>query len=52
MLKMHRQSAGLGDPPKEYTNNPNESANARIKQKVDFKKSELNIFCNQMKELT
>ena len=23
MLKSHRQSAGLGDPPKEYTNNPN-----------------------------
>ena len=31
--------------------NANESANARIKAKVDYQKSELNIFCKQMKEL-
>ena len=45
MLKVHRQDAGLGDPPSDN------AANTRIKKKVDFKKSELNIFCNQMKEL-
>lgn len=34
-----------------YTNNANESANAKIKAKVDHKKSDLNIFCNEMKNL-
>ena len=42
---------GLGRIPSEYTNNANESANVRIKAKVDYKKSELNVFCIQMKEL-
>ena len=44
MLKPLRKSAGLGDPPVPFTNNPNESANARIKEKVDYKKLELNVF--------
>ena len=35
MLKPLRQAAGLGQIPAEYTNNPNESTNARIKEKVD-----------------
>ena len=51
MLKPLRSAVGLGDIPAEYTNNPNESANARIKAKVDYKKSELNAFCHEMKEL-
>lgn len=33
MLKPQRVKAGLGDPPAVYTNNANESANARIKAK-------------------
>jgi len=48
MLKPLCSAAGLGV---EYTNNPNESANVRIKVKVDFKKSELHVFCREMKEL-
>ena len=34
-----------------YTNNPNGFVNARIKVKVDYKKSKLNAFCKKMKEL-
>ena len=51
MLKPLRSAVGLGVIPVEYTNNPNESANARIKAKVDYKKSGLHVFCQEMKEL-
>ena len=51
MLRPLREAVGLGRIPNEYTNNANESANARIKAKVDYKKSELTVFCKQMKEL-
>ena len=51
MLKPIRQAVGLEKIPVEFTNNPNESANACIKSKVDYKKSELNVFCAEMKEL-
>jgi len=43
ILKPLCQAVGLGQIPTEYTNTPNESTNAQIKEKVDFKKSEL--FC-------
>ena len=33
MLRPLRQKAGLGNPPMPYTNNANESANAKIKEK-------------------
>lgn len=32
--------AGLGNPPKYYTTNSNESLNNLLKTKVDFKQSE------------
>ena len=51
MLKPLRIKAGLGDPPMAYTNNANESANAKIKAKVNYKKSDLHMFCNEMKSL-
>ena len=51
MLKPERIKAGLGDPPAVYTNNANESANARIKAKVNYQKSDLKVFCNEMKSL-
>ena len=51
MLKPIRVKMGLGNPPKEFNNNENESANARIKEKANYKRSELNIFCGKMKEL-
>ena len=50
MLKGLREKVGLDSPPVEFTNNPNESVNARIKEKVEYKKSELNVFCQKMKE--
>ena len=40
MLKGLREKVGLGSPPVQFTNNPNESVNAWIKEKVDYKKSE------------
>ena len=51
MLKPLRKRIGLGDPPVPYTNNANESENAKIKSKVNYKKSELSVFCQKMKEL-
>ena len=50
-LRPLQEAVGLGRIPNEYANNANELANARIKANVDYKKSELNIFCKQMKEL-
>ena len=40
ILKGLREKVGLGSPPVQFTNNPNESVNAWIKEKVDYKKSE------------
>ena len=51
MLKLIRVKMGLGDPPREFINNPKESTNARIKEKVDYQRSELHVFCTKMKEL-
>ena len=51
MLKPLCVAVRMGEIPAEYTNNPNESANAWIKEKVDYKKSELSMFCQKMKEL-
>ena len=51
MLKGLREKVGLGSPPVEFANNPNESVNARIKEKVEYKKLELKVFCQKMKEL-
>ena len=51
MLKPVRVFAKLGNPPITYTNNANESANARLKEKVNNKKSELKVFCSKMREL-
>ena len=51
MLKPVRVQAGLGDPPTQYTTNDNESINSRVKDKVDYKASELHIFCQKFEEL-
>lgn len=40
-----------GNPPGQYTTNPNESINSRVKYKVDYKVSELHIFCEKFEEL-
>jgi hypothetical protein len=51
MLKEVRIRAGLGDPPTTYTTNANESVNSLLKAKVDYKASELHIFCQKLEEL-
>ena len=50
MLKPVRIRAGLGDPPLPYYNNANESINSHVKDKVDYKASELHIFCEKLEE--
>jgi len=37
ILKSWCQAVGLGQIPAEYTNDPNDSTNAWIKEKVDYK---------------
>ena len=51
LLTLLSSAIGLGDIPAEYTNNPNESTNAQIKANVDYKKFEVNVFCQEMKKL-
>lgn len=51
MLHPVREECGLGNPPEIFTTNPSESMNAILKCKVDFKKSELPVFVEKMKEV-
>ena len=51
MLRPIRESAGLGTPPDEFTTNPSESANAVLKTKVNYKRSELPEFMQSILEL-
>ena len=44
MLKETRINAGLGNPPSYFATNSSESMNAMLKNKVDYKKSELPEF--------
>ena len=49
-LRPLREAAGLGSPPSSYYTNPNESINSALKKKTDYKKQELPVFINSMKE--
>ena len=51
MLKPVREKAGLGSPPSYFSTNPSESVNAILKSKVNYKRSDLPVFVNKMKEL-
>ena len=51
MLKPVRREAGLGNPPSPFTTNASESMNAILKRKVDYKKNELHMFINHLKQL-
>ena len=51
MLRPIRESARLGTPPDEFTTNPSESANAVLKTKVNYKRSELPEFVQSILEL-
>ena len=44
-------SAGLGDPPKSFTTNNNESLNNVLKQKVDYKRNEWTSFNKLLRSL-
>ena len=51
LLRSLRQKAGLGDPPTAFTTNASESVNAVLKSKVNYKKSELPVFIDKLKEV-
>ena len=44
------EAAGLGKPPIGYFTNPNESINSALKIKTNYKKQELPIFINLMRD--
>ena len=50
LLRSQRLKAGLGDPPTAFTTNASESINAVLKNKVNYKKSELPVFIDKLKE--
>ena len=50
MLQSTRRDAGLGDPPEPFTTNASESMNALLKNKVEYKRSELPEFLEKLKE--
>ena len=51
MLKDVRIAVGLGNPPAIFTTNSNESINAVLKRKMDFKQTEWPKFNHGMKQL-
>ncbi len=51
MLKPVRIDAGLGDPPKEYTNNDPEAANFMIKYGLKFESKKPHEFVSAVKQL-
>ena len=48
ILRPIRVQAGLGDPPSVFTTNA--SINALLKNKVEYRKNELPVFLDQLKE--
>lgn len=46
-----RQNAGLGDPPAVFTTNASESINAVLKSKVHYRKSELPVLIDKLREV-
>ena len=51
LLQCNRERAGLGDPPSQFTTNASVSVNALLKNKMDYKKIELSVFPNKLKEV-
>lgn len=51
MLRPVREDAGLGVPPSAFTTNASESINAVLKRKVDYKKSDLTVFVDFLKQV-
>ena len=51
MIASVRSMAGLGNPPKSFTTNNNESLNHVLKWKVDYKRNEWPTFNKLLREL-
>ena len=51
MLRCVREECGMGCPPDIVTTNASESVNAVLKRKVDYKRNELPVFIDKLKEL-
>ena len=51
LLRPVREQAGLGCPPVPFTTNASESVNVLLKNKVDYKRSELPEFLKKLKEV-
>ena len=51
MLKPVREKAGLRSPPLQFSTNASECVNAILKNKVEYKRSELPMFIQKLKEL-
>ena len=49
MLRSKRRQCGLGDPPSSFTTNASESINAVVKNRVDYKKSDVPVFLDNLK---
>ena len=50
MLRLVRQQAGLGCPPDAFKTNASERVNASLKNKVDYKRHELPVFLDKLRE--
>ena len=51
MLKPTREKAELGNPPLQFSTNANECVNVSLKQKIEYKSSELPVFIQKLKQL-
>ena len=51
MLKPVREKAGLGSPLLQFSTNARECVNAILKSKVEYKRNELPVFIQKLKEL-
>ena len=51
MIRPIREKAGLGVPPVAFTTNASESINAMLKKRVDYKRNELPVFLEKVREL-
>ena len=52
MIAPVREAAQLGSPPKNYTDNANESANFVLKDWVDFSKNSIPDFIAELRSFT
>lgn len=48
MLRPKRRQGGLGDPPIAFTTNASESVNALLKNQVEYKKSDVPVFLDNL----